>query len=141
MIDVASFFSLLASTAREHPYIAAVIALLWLASNAWKAIPRATREALEQRAPRPVGILRVVLQLTADLFGAARTLFYQVLLGQPRPPQSYTAQPDDDEKQPARADDRDADAPTGHALDPSTLPGADDAHAALERDPDTPRPA
>ena len=94
MIDLAALFSALASAAQRHPYLAALVAVLWLASNAWKAVPRASRAALEQRYPRPVGVLRVFLQLTADVFGAARTLFYQVVLGRAREPIAPEPEPD-----------------------------------------------
>jgi len=62
--------------------IAAVLAAL---AAAWKAVPVATRTALERRFPRLAGLARFVAAVGPDLLGAARIARYQIAAGQPRP--------------------------------------------------------
>lgn len=62
--------------------IAAVLAAL---AAAWKAVPVATRTALERRFPRLAGLARFVAAVGPDLLGAARVARYQIAAGQPRP--------------------------------------------------------
>jgi len=51
---------------------------------AWKALPAATRAALEARYPRLTGLVRFVAAVGPDVLGAARIARYQVAAGQPR---------------------------------------------------------
>ena len=61
--------------------IAAVLAAL---TAAWKAVPAATRTALERRFPRLAGLARFVAAVGPDLLGAARIARYQIAAGRSR---------------------------------------------------------
>lgn len=60
---------------------------------AWKAMPAATRAALEARFPRATGLVRFVAAVAPDVLGAARIARYQVAAGQPRASVTPTVPP------------------------------------------------
>ena len=63
-------------------YVVVAIAVFLLAC--WRALPLATRDAIEQRFPRFVGAVRVLYAILPDLVGAGRALRIQIVEGQPK---------------------------------------------------------
>lgn len=72
----------LVALAKSHPYVAAALGLWLVLSLGWKAQPKEKREAWGKAYPRPIGVLRFMLELLPDLLGGARVLVYQVVRGQ-----------------------------------------------------------
>lgn len=61
-----------------------LLALLPALVVAWKAMPAATRAALEARFPRATGLVRFVAAVAPDVLGALRIAKHQVIAGEPR---------------------------------------------------------
>jgi hypothetical protein len=56
-------------------------AVLTALANVWQAVPAPWREALERRAPRAVGTLRMVVEILPSFVGALFAFVWQVLRG------------------------------------------------------------
>lgn len=84
IVEVIAFTRAVIGLAERHPVIASVLFAFWLLGTIWKALPLLTRTRLELRYPRLVGALRVALFIGADVFGAIRTLYHQVIRGRER---------------------------------------------------------
>lgn len=70
------------ATLDAYWYVVGAIAVFLLAC--WRALPVATRDAIEQRFPRLVGAVRVLYAILPDLIGAGRALRIQIVEGQPK---------------------------------------------------------
>lgn len=84
VVELIAFTRAVIELAERHPVIASALLVLWVIGTAWKALPLPTRIRLELRYPRIVGALRVALFIGADVFGAVRTLYHQVIRGRER---------------------------------------------------------
>ena len=63
-----------------YAFVAVAVFLL----ACWRALPLATRDAIEQRFPRIVGAVRVLYAILPDLVGAGRALRIQIIEGEPK---------------------------------------------------------
>jgi hypothetical protein len=75
-------FSTLFAALDTYWYVVVAIAVFLL--SCWRALPLATRDAIEQRFPRLVGAVRVLYAILPDLVGAGRALRIQIVEGQPK---------------------------------------------------------
>ena len=50
----------------------------------WNALPKPTRDALERRYPRAVGVMRILAEIGPNVAGGARALLHSVIFGQPK---------------------------------------------------------
>lgn len=71
--------SQLVATLDAYWYVIAAIAVFLLAC--WRALPVATRDAIERQFPRLVGAVRVLYAILPDLIGAGRAFRVQILEG------------------------------------------------------------
>jgi hypothetical protein len=69
----------------DRVWVLAPVAL-GLLGALWHAIPQPTRDAIERRVPRLVGVLRLAYALGPDLSTAWATIRTQLVAGQPRRP-------------------------------------------------------
>lgn len=74
--------STILGAADAYWYVIAAIATFLIA--VWKMIPVETRDAIERRAPRLVGAVRLVIAILPDLVTAGRALRIQIVEGQPK---------------------------------------------------------
>lgn len=99
VVEVIAFSRAVIELAERHPRIAGVLFGLWLLGTIWKGLPATVRDRAELRFPRAVGVLRVALFIGADVFGAVRALYHQVIRGRERPggvvPDEHPAEGDD----------------------------------------------